>query len=89
MLLHATQLRRSDNDNVREHVYINRDLTKAQAQAAYEVRCRRHAALAKRQDRNHNPSPEDSGRPAAIITHVSLLNPSARDFQPSTGRTED
>ena len=30
---------------VREHVYINRDLTKAQSQGAYELRCRRRAAL--------------------------------------------
>ena len=34
-----------------DRVYINRDLTKAQSQAAYELRCRRRAAAAQRRSK--------------------------------------
>ena len=42
----ARSLRKSDNSYVREHVYINPDLTKAQAAAAYQARCQRRLARA-------------------------------------------
>jgi hypothetical protein len=37
----AKQLRRSVNDFVRENIFINADLTKAESTVAYEERCRR------------------------------------------------
>jgi len=44
----ARGLRKSDNSYVREHVYINPDLTKVQAAAAYQARCQRRLATATR-----------------------------------------
>lgn len=41
VISHAKQLRQSSNIYVRQHVYINKDLTKTEAAAAYELRCQR------------------------------------------------
>ena len=44
----AKNLRNSNDDYVKHNVYINADLTKAQADAAYRVRCQRRQARAAR-----------------------------------------
>lgn len=44
----ARNLRHSKDDYIKESVYINRDLTKAQADAAYLARCQRRQARATR-----------------------------------------
>jgi len=74
---------------VREHVYINRDLTKAQAQAAYEMRCRRPDAMTKRRDKDPNTVIEDDGSSATFAMNDCVLNPSAFAFQPSGGLSEN
>jgi len=85
----AKLLRKSTNDSVREHVHINRDLTKAQAQAAYEMRCRRRDAMTKRRDKDPNTVIEDDGSSATFAMNDCVLNPSAFAFQPSGGLSEN
>jgi hypothetical protein len=46
----AKQLRKSSNPTVRDNVYINRNLTKAEAEAAYYVRVQRRQAAVHRAD---------------------------------------
>jgi len=83
----AKVLRRSTNDSVREHVYINRDLTKAQAQAAYEMRCRRREAIAKRRDRDLNAVLDGAGNSATSATTAPDLNPSDGGGNSTTSAT--
>lgn len=51
ILSNAKQLRSSHNDLVRANVYINSDLTKAEAAVAYEERCRRRLQREERSSR--------------------------------------
>lgn len=44
----ARQLRRSSISSVRDNVFINANLTKAEASAAYELRCRHREVIARR-----------------------------------------
>ena len=44
LISNAKSLRQSDNPQVKSSVYINADLTKAEALTAYQRRCRRRAA---------------------------------------------
>jgi len=41
LISNARHLRRSNNELVRKNIYINADLTPAEAKAAYELRCAR------------------------------------------------
>lgn len=51
----AKKLRHSMDVNIRSNVYINENLTKAEARAAYELRCLRRAAAEKRPtETNHD-----------------------------------
>jgi len=99
-VMNAKLLRRSSSDVVREHVYINRDLTKAQSQAAYELRCRRRAASVQRRSKQHHQTPPPATTTTTRITRSQdithrlpttcgdNLNPAASTFQPSSGITD-
>ena len=62
----AKKLRQSTKQSVRDHVYISRNLTKAEAEAAYQSRVRRRQAAARA---NKTPSvPQDqAGRNDALL----------------------
>jgi len=77
---YAKVLRNSTNAVVRYHVYINKDLTKAQAQAAYELRCKRRAAAVRRRDKHSQPTPSSEDLPVP-----SQRRRRDRDRQPSAG----
>jgi len=48
IIANAKKLRRSQLQHIRDHIYINANLSKEEARAAYEQRCRRRAARAAR-----------------------------------------
>jgi hypothetical protein len=48
LITEAKQLRRSQNQFVRDNIYINRNLTKAEAEAAYQSRVQRRQAAGRR-----------------------------------------
>lgn len=50
----AKLLRQSANETIRHQVYINSNLTKAEARAAFEQRCRRREMINKHSDGNNN-----------------------------------
>ena len=75
----AKVLRNSTNVVVRDRVYINKDLTKAQSQAAYELRCKRRAAAVRRRDKQFQQTPSSGDLP------VPAQRRWRRDRQPSTG----
>jgi len=67
---HAKRLRESQDDFTRQHVYINADLTRAEAEAAYQIRCRRRAVAAShpnRQNHTFTNSQLHCGRPVGSV----------------------
>jgi len=56
ILNNSRRLRKSANSLVRCQLYINPDLTKAEASAAFEMRQRRRAATARNNHHNQHPS---------------------------------
>ena len=66
----AKLLRNSSSDSVRTGVYINRNLTKLEAQVAYENRCRRREKL-----RQHPANPYRSYHPAQRTIQHQAGNP--------------
>lgn len=61
----AKQLRQSTNVYTRQHIFINRDVTKAEAQAAYITRCERRQRAV--QSSNRRP-----GQGAVSVHHASV-----------------
>ena len=59
----AEMLRKSANDNVRQFIYINRDMTKAEAQAAFDQRNQRRNE--RRTGVTHPPAAQSTARPAS------------------------
>jgi len=65
----ARNLRKSNDEYIQSNVYINADLTKAQAHAAYQARCQRRQARARVSQPDDNvfrPNADEfvpSGRP--------------------------
>jgi hypothetical protein len=97
----AKQLRKSANQSVRDNIYISRNLTKAEADAAYQSRVRRRQAAARINDMPAVPQAQ-AGRNDAlqfnqtnhindISASLSLLtvasNPHAIIFPPSTNQS--
>jgi hypothetical protein len=88
---HAKSLRHSSNVAVRDKVFINRNMTRAEAVAAYQIRLQRRQAQERRQQSPNTESSSTtdqaahSGPPAADKPSVgpALLNPSADAFIPS------
>ena len=58
-------LRKSANDNVRQLIYINRDMTKAEAQAAYDRRNHDLISDVLVSTVNHPPAAQSTARPAS------------------------
>jgi len=75
ILNNVRRLRKSANSLVRGQVYINPDLTKAEASAAFEMRQRRRAARARNSHQNQHPSSR-------------VLNLNAAPFQASSLPTQ-
>ncbi len=80
ILSNAKKLRNSTNDCVRANVFINPDLTKAEAAVAYEERCRRRLQreerTSKQQQQQQQQQHEVSGGKSGH------LNPMASNFEP-------
>jgi hypothetical protein len=96
LLASARLLRRSANSTIRERVYINPNLTKAEAEAAYQLREKRRQATQHRairsEPRQLSPPTSAIGRPidaasgaansVVSATSPSTLNPQAGSFVP-------
>ena len=94
----ARQLRQSTVPFIRDNIFINPNLTKAEASAAYELRCRQRELASQRSAFNHQPgssanqlssiSPPDTNvlPTAASSSTVSALslNAVAPSFVPSS-----
>jgi len=76
----AKIIRKSDNPVVRDKVYINPDLTKAQATAAYQLRCQRRQAHAMRTGRLVTSQVSDDQATHSSLLGNSTLRPSAPEF---------
>jgi hypothetical protein len=77
----AKQLRRSGNDFVRDNVFINADLTKAEATAAYEERCRRrqlHHERTSKQQQQEQQLPQQKTKIIQSSTMLSSAGSSSR-----------
>jgi len=67
LISNARHLRRSDNEFVRNNIYINADLTPAEAKASYELRSARSQRVSASHCRgklsavNSNPNPQQDG----------------------------
>jgi len=85
ILSDAKQLRKSHNHFVRENVYINADLTKAEASVAYEERCRRRLQRAGRTKQQQQPlQQQHSDGNAPLGVSKPQLNATVPEFQPTT-----
>ena len=76
----AKILRKSNNPVVRDKIYINPDLTKAQATAAYQLRCQRRHAHAMRTGRLVDSQVSDAQAIHSLLAENSVLRPSAAEF---------
>ena len=89
LLRAACQLRKSTDNYTRENIFINADLTRAEAQFAYEQRVARRLQRSTTGSRppGHIPNPV----PAAPHTHdvASSLSAGAAPFQPVPFKTSD
>ena len=99
ILSSAKQLRSSYNDFVRANVYINSDLTKAEAAVAFEERCRRRLQREERSSRQQQHQQQKASNGMIVIpsnptacSHTAVigsivtntqLNASVPDFLPS------
>ena len=87
ILSNAKLLRQSSSDYVKASVYINRDLTKAEAAAEFEIRERRRAkarAVSKGPSSTGAESMECSQTGGCLpSTSATILRPSAKPFTPS------
>ena len=80
LLALARQLRHSTDPAVRDGVYINPNLTKAEAEAAYQLRVKRR--LTAQQRSSHTTTKQRSSPSPAVIQGRNL--PDATDLQPAT-----
>ena len=84
LISNARLLRQSRNDFVRNNIYINADLTPAEAKASYDLRCARRRRL---------PASQPGRRPSAVVVKsteasasvpaTSQLSAAAMPFAPS------
>ena len=73
----STNLRKSDDDFVKDNIYINRDLTPAEQKLAFEQRCKRRAKLNSDVElTNAHPGrgATAAGRSVSCAIRVSLLS---------------
>jgi hypothetical protein len=76
----AKQLCKSANQSVRDNIYISRNLTKAEADAAYQSRVRRRQAAARTNDMPAVPQEQAGRNDAALqfnqINHINDISAS-------------
>ena len=82
ILSNAKLLRQSSSDYVKASVYINRDLTKAEAAAEFEIRERRRAK-AKASSKEHSSIGAESSQVDGRTPPANILRPLAKPFTPS------
>ena len=56
ILIHAKELRKSRSNDIKSNVYINPNLTRLEARAAYEQRCRRREQRLQKQQKRRQPN---------------------------------
>ena len=78
----ARRLRQSANETVRKSVFINPDLTRAEAFTAYQSRCERRRREAKRQPAHGPPAPSSSSIPPPPAQMKSVVQSPAADVAP-------
>jgi hypothetical protein len=88
LVVNAKQLRRSTDPTIRKTVYINRNLTRAEAAAAFQVRVQKRSALQRRNKQTHVANDEYAdgghlGDPNLTDRDSDYLNPTAVSFQPT------
>ena len=96
----AKKLRQSSDPIIREKVYINPNLTRAEAAAAYQIRVQRRTAQQQRLTRangvgssggNDGSNTEHNftslQNPSLSVTRETLLNPLANSFKPTPAPT--
>jgi hypothetical protein len=88
ILLNAKQLRSSANSFVRINTFINADLTKAEATAAYEDRCHRRLQREERASRQQQQSLQANSRPrvnaSSVRSHTEVAGGSSSSNNTST-----
>jgi len=88
----ASQLRHSNVSVIRNNIFINANLTKAEATAAYELRCRRRVTAACRTPSGDSTASYAAPPGAAAVllgngstVTTSTLNAAVSSFVPATG----
>lgn len=81
LVSNAKILRHSGSELVRSKVFVNADLTPAEAKAAYELRCARRQRAAANQDRRGGAGPITSQQTETAV-NTSQLSASATPFVP-------
>lgn len=84
----ARLLRHSPDPTIRERVYINPNLTKAEAAAAYQMRLQRRQAQQRRRDGGDQALPPDDNNGSAMNNRTSMLNPQAGPFVPPAAASQ-
>jgi len=90
ILDNAKRLRRSSYCLIKDQIYINADLTKAEAAAAFEMRQKRRAAKARDKQRRENLVGRQQAMTDADDTTTTLqpLNLNAVPFRPSVSSAD-
>ena len=84
---HATDLRYSVEPTVRKSIFINSDLTRAEAAAAYEIRCRRRRSREVKAARSTNNNNSDAELPARTFVNRGLRGGAATADHSSDSRS--
>jgi len=84
VLASAKLLRQSTDPVVRKSVYINPNLTKAEATAAYEIRCQRRQATQRRAAQQGRSRDENTQSRPSTSSTGRRLNVNANEWMPSS-----
>jgi len=74
---HARRLRQSNDPFVKNTIYINMNLTKAAAHAAYEMRCRRRQATSRQSASRRATQPHGTVQTGSLSSSASMTVESA------------
>jgi hypothetical protein len=81
----AKQLRQSTDPAVRNKVFINPNLTRAEATAAYQVRVQRRLAFQRRQRHKHDDNNHGNGNKSPTEQHLQEINDATQRNGPVFG----
>lgn len=84
VIRHAKELRQSSDDTVKSTVYINADITEAEALAAYQKRCEKRQRSASQKHSHQHQNSTTTTTATAAAAAASQLLASAPVFVPST-----